>query len=209
MDRSKNEHIEGTGLGLSITKNLIDRMNGSLRVESVYGEGSVFTFTVPQRVAGPELLGDYKERLRRSAEREHSREKFIAPAARILAVDDNRVNITVAKGLLKRLKVQFDSAISGQECLDKFSKNDYDIILLDHMMPVMDGVETLHRMQETERFRQKAPAVIALTANAVTGAREKYLDEGFTDYLSKPIDHKRLEEMIREYLPGDMIQYNG
>ena len=77
------------------------------------------------------------------------------------------------------------------------------------MMPVMDGVETLHRMQETERFRQKAPAVIALTANAVTGAREKYLEEGFTDYLSKPIDHKRLEEMIREYLPGDMIQYNG
>ena len=208
LDRLKNEHVEGTGLGLSITKNLIDRMNGSLRVESVYGEGSVFTFTVPQRVAGPELLGDYKERLRRFAEREHSREKFIAPAARILAVDDNRVNITVAKGLLKRLKVQFDSAISGQECLDKFSKNDYDIILLDHMMPVMDGVETLHRMQETERFRQNAPVVIALTANAVIGAREKYLEEGFTDYLSKPIDHKRLEEMIREYLPEDMVQYN-
>lgn len=209
LDRSKNENIEGTGLGLSITKNLIDRMNGSLSVESVYGEGSTFTFTVPQRVAGPELLGDYKERLRRVAEREQSREKFIAPEASILAVDDNRVNITVAKGLLKRLKVQFDSATSGQECLEKFDKNDYDIILLDHMMPVMDGVETLHRMQETERFRQKAPIVIALTANAVTGAREKYLEEGFTDYLSKPIDHRMLEEMIREYLPEEMIRYSG
>lgn len=208
LDRSKNEHIEGTGLGLSITKKLIDRMEGRLSVESVYGRGSVFSFTLPQKVAGPDLLGDYKEKLRRVAERKSAREKFTAPGARILAVDDNRVNITVARGLLRRLKVQFDSATSGQECLDKFAKNDYDIILLDHMMPVMDGVQTLHRMQETERFRQNAPAVIAMTANAVIGAREKYLEEGFTDYLSKPIDHKSLEEMIRAYLPEEMIRYN-
>ena len=208
LDRSKNEHIEGTGLGLSITKKLIDRMKGSLSVESVYGRGSVFSFTLPQKVAGPDLLGDYKEKLRRVAERKSAREEFTAPGARILAVDDNRVNITVARGPLRRLKVQFDSATSGQECLDKFAKNDYDIILLDHMMPVMDGVQTLHRMQETERFRQNAPAVIAMTANAVIGAREKYLEEGFTDYLSKPIDHKSLEEMIRAYLPEEMIRYN-
>ncbi|MCI9254316.1 MAG: response regulator [Lachnospiraceae bacterium] len=208
LDRSKNEHIEGTGLGLSITKKLIDRMEGRLSVESVYGRGSVFSFTLPQKVAGPDLLGDYKEKLRRVAERKSAREEFTAPGARILAVDDNRVNITVARGLLRRLKVQFDSATSGQECLDKFAKNDYDIILLDHMMPVMDGVQTLHRMQETERFRQNAPAVIAMTANAVIGAREKYLEEGFTDYLSKPIDHKSLEEMIRVYLPEEMIRYN-
>lgn len=208
LDRSKNEHIEGTGLGLSITKKLIDRMEGRLSVESVYGRGSVFSFTLPQKVAGPDLLGDYKEKLRRVAERESAREEFTAPGARILAVDDNRVNITVARGLLRRLKVQFDSATSGQECLDKFAKNDYDIILLDHMMPVMDGVQTLHWMQETERFRQNAPAVIAMTANAVIGAREKYLEEGFTDYLSKPIDHKSLEEMIRAYLPEEMIRYN-
>ena len=208
LDRSKNEHIEGTGLGLSITKKLIDRMEGRLSVESVYGRGSVFSFTLPQKVAGPDLLGDYKEKLRRVAERESAREEFTAPGARILAVDDNRVNITVARGLLRRLKVQFDSATSGQECLDKFAKNDYDIILLDHMMPVMDGVQTLHRMQETDRFRQNAPAVIAMTANAVIGAREKYLEEGFTDYLSKPIDHKSLEEMIRAYLPEEMIRYN-
>lgn len=209
LDRSKNEKIEGTGLGLSITKNLIDRMNGRLSVESVYGKGSVFAFTIPQRVVGPDLLGDYKERLRRVAEHERSREKFTAPQAKILVVDDNRVNITVARGLLKRLKVQFDSATGGQECLDKFEQNDYDIILLDHMMPVMDGIDTLHRMKQTERFRQRAPVVIAMTANAVTGAREEYLQEGFTDYLSKPIDYKKLEEMIRNYLPEEMIQYGG
>ena len=97
----------------------------------------------------------------------------------------------------------------GQECLDKFEQNDYDIILLDHMMPVMDGIDTLHRMKQTERFGQKAPVVIAMTANAVTGAREEYLQEGFTDYLSKPIDYKKLEEMIRNYLPEEMIQYGG
>lgn len=209
LDRSKNEKIEGTGLGLSITKNLIDRMNGSLSVESVYGKGSVFAFTIPQKVASPDLLGDYKERMWRVAEREKSRQQFTAPQARILAVDDNRVNITVAKGLLKRLKVQFDSATSGQECLDKFEQNDYDMILLDHMMPVMDGVETLHHLEQTARFQQKAPAVIAMTANAVMGAREEYLQEGFTDYLSKPIDYKKLEEMVRNYLPEEMIQYGG
>ena len=150
LDRSKNEHIEGTGLGLSITKKLIDRMEGRLSVESVYGRGSVFSFTLPQKVAGPDLLGDYKEKLRRVAERKSAREEFTAPGARILAVDDNRVNITVARGLLRRLKVQFDSATSGQECLDKFAKNDYDIILLDHMMPVT--VSYTHLTLPTKRI---------------------------------------------------------
>lgn len=200
LDRQENSNVEGTGLGLSITKSLIDRMGGSLHVESVYGEGSVFSFSIPQRVVGTELLGDYKEKLQRIAEREKEREKFIAPQARILAVDDNRVNITVAKGLLKRLKVQFDSAMSGQECLDKISKTHYDIILLDHMMPGMDGVDTLHQMQKMDCFRQDPSVVIALTANAVIGAREGYLKEGFTDYLSKPIDPVKLEDMIRKYL---------
>ena len=118
-------------------------------------------------------------------------------------VDDNRVNITVAKGLLKRLKVQFDSAMSGRECLDKIGTEHYDIILLDHMMPEMDGVDTLHRMKQMDCFVQNPPTVIALTANAVIGAREGYLNEGFTDYLSKPIDYVKLEEMIWKYLPAE------
>ena len=207
LDRPENSNVEGTGLGLSITKSLIDRMGGSLCVESVYGEGSVFTFSIPQKVVGAELLGDYKEKSQRIAEKE--REKFIAPQARILAVDDNRVNITVARGLLKRLKVQFDSAMSGQECLDKINRMHYDIILLDHMMPGMDGVDTLHQMQKMECFIQEPSVVIALTANAVIGAKEGYLKEGFTDYLSKPIDYVKLEDMIRKYLPEGMCEMNS
>jgi len=207
LDRPENSNVEGTGLGLSITKSLIDRMGGSLCVESVYGEGSVFTFSIPQKVVGAELLGDYKEKSQRIAEKE--REKFIAPQARILAVDDNRVNITVARGLLKRLKVQFDSAMSGQECLDKINRMHYDIILLDHMMPGMDGVDTLHQMQKMECFIQEPSVVIALTANAVIGAKEGYLEEGFTDYLSKPIDYVKLEDMIRKYLPEGMCEMNS
>lgn len=204
LDRPKNVNVEGTGLGLSITKKLIDRMGGSLGVESVYGKGSVFKFSIPQRIVGTELLGDYKEKLRQSAQKEAVRKKFTAPQAKILTVDDNRVNITVAKGLLKRLKVQFDSAMSGQECLNKIREKHYDIILLDHMMPGMDGVDTLHQMEKMDCFIQDPPVVIALTANAVTGARESYLKEGFTDYLSKPIDYEKLEDMIREYLPDEM-----
>ena len=209
LDRPKNSNVEGTGLGLSITKELIGRMDGSLRVESVYGEGSVFSFSIPQRVVGTELLGDYKEKLQRIEEQVNERERFIAPQAKILTVDDNRVNITVAKGLLKRLKVQFDSAMSGQECLDKIGRVHYDIILLDHMMPGMDGVDTLHQMQKMECFRQDPPVVIALTANAVVGAREGYLREGFTDYLSKPIDYGKMEEMIRKYLPKEKCEITG
>ena len=201
FDRPRNQNVEGTGLGLSITKNLIERMGGSLNVKSVYGEGSVFSFSIPQSVVGAEFLGDYREKSRQSAERNNTCEKFTAPKAKILVVDDNRVNITVAKGLLKRLKVQFDSAMSGRECLDKIGTKHYDIILLDHMMPEMDGVDTLHRMKQMDCFVQNPPAVIALTANAVIGAKEGYLNEGFTDYLSKPIDYVKLEEMIWKYLP--------
>lgn len=201
LDRLKNRNVEGTGLGLSITKKLIDRMGGRLSVESVYGKGSVFSFSIPQRIISEKLLGDYKEKSRQIFEAENVRKSFIAPKASILTVDDNRVNITVAKGLLKRLKVQFDSALSGQECLDKIAKKHYDIILLDHMMPEMDGVDTLHRMQRMDCFIQNPSVVIALTANAVTGAKEGYLKEGFTDYLSKPIDYVKLEELIWKYLP--------
>lgn len=201
LDQPKNKNVEGTGLGLSITKKLIDRMGGHLGVESVYGKGSVFSFSIPQRIVGSACLGDYKEKSIQIAEAVSVREHFIAPMAAILAVDDNRVNITVAKGLLKRLKVQFDSAMSGQECLDKIARKHYDIILLDHMMPEMDGIETLQRMKKMDCFRQNPSVVIALTANAVTGAEEGYLKEGFTDYLSKPIDHMKLEEMIWQYLP--------
>lgn len=208
LDLNKNKNIEGTGLGLSITKRLLEMMGGNLTVESLYGKGSTFSFVIPQKVAEREPLGDYKKTADGADKADAAQRKaFIAPNAKILAVDDTRVNITVVKGLLKRLKVQFDSALSGQECLNKVKEKQYDIILLDHMMPEMDGIETLHKMQEMEEYQQNKPVVIALTANAIVGAKEEYLSEGFEDYLSKPIDPIKLEEMIHNYLPDEMIEY--
>lgn len=208
LDLMQNKNVEGTGLGLSITKRLVEMMGGGLTVESSFGEGSSFSFVIPQKAVGEEPLGDYKaDVVRTEMPRLHEQRAYIAPGARVLAVDDNRVNITVVKGLLKKLKVQFDSALSGQECLDKVRHAHYDIILLDHMMPEMDGIETLHAMQQIEGYMQNRPAVIALTANAIVGAREEYLREGFADYLSKPIDFVQLEEMICKYLPEDMVEY--
>ena len=208
LDMRKNKTIEGTGLGLSITKRLLEMMGGNLTVESVYGKGSTFSFVVPQKVVGKELLGNYKTTVDDTEMPDAlERKMFVAPNAQILAVDDTRVNITVVKGLLKRLKVQFDSALSGQECLNKVKEKHYDIILLDHMMPEMDGIETLHNMQQMEEYNQNKPVVIALTANAIVGAKEEYLKEGFEDYLSKPIDSAQLEQMIHQYLPEELIEY--
>lgn len=208
LDMRRNKTIEGTGLGLSITKRLLEMMGGNLTVESIYGKGSTFSFVVPQKVAGPETLGDYRQTANDIELPDAlARKAYVAPKAQILAVDDTRVNITVVKGLLKRLKVQFDSAYSGQECLNKVKEKHYDIILLDHMMPEMDGIETLHNMQQMEEYLQNKPVVIALTANAIVGAKEEYLKEGFADYLSKPIDSVQLEQMIHQYLPEEMIEY--
>lgn len=208
LDMVQNKNIEGTGLGLCITRRLVDMMDGSIDVESVYGQGSTFSFRIPQKTVGEEKLLDYREKARRAMETRRAEQKrFIAPGARILAVDDNRVNITVAKGLLKRLEVQFDSALSGEECLDMVRKRRYDIILLDHMMPEMDGIETLRRMKLLEEYHRNPPVVIALTANAIVGAKEEYLHEGFQDYISKPIDSKQLDEMICRYLPEELVEY--
>ena len=208
LDLMKNKSVEGTGLGLSITKRLIEMMGGNLTVESVYGKGSSFSFVIPQKILSSEMLGDYRINAAQMNEPDSGGHKeFVASKAKILAVDDNRVNITVVKGLLKRLKVQFDSALSGQECLDKVRENRYDIILLDHMMPEMDGIETLRAMKQMEEYIREQPVVIALTANAIVGAKEEYLQEGFEDYLSKPIDAVKLEALIRKYLPKDMIEY--
>ncbi|MDE6845324.1 MAG: response regulator [Lachnospiraceae bacterium] len=208
LDIMMNKSVEGTGLGLSITKRLIGMMNGELTVESEYGSGSTFSFVIPQRVVGEEILGDYKASAD-DAIKQHERDRktFIAPQAKILAVDDNRVNITVVKGLLRRLKVQFDSALSGQECLDKVKQKHYDIIFLDHMMPEMDGMETLQNMRQMTEYMQNPPVVIALTANAIVGAKEEYIQAGFEDYLSKPIDSVRLEEMICQYLTPELVEY--
>ncbi len=207
LDLNRNRTVEGTGLGLNITKQLVEMMGGSLTVDSVYGSGSTFTIVLPQKIVSPEPMGDYRESIRKLAKQTaQKKQSFRAPSAKILAVDDNKVNLAVVKGFMKKLAVQYDSALSGAECLKKAAETHYDIIFLDHMMPEMDGIETLQHLKETDEYKQNPPAVIALTANAVSGAKEEYLAAGFADYLAKPIDSAQLENMIRKYLPSEYIE---
>lgn len=203
LDIKKNRTVEGTGLGLAITKNLVELMGGKIAVSSVYGEGSRFTIDIPQNIWGRERIGDaWTENENNQYESDYQK-TFMAPMARILVVDDIKVNITVIKGLLKKTKIQVEEAVSGAECIEKYENSHYDLILMDHMMPQMDGVETLHEMKR--RFSDLCP-VLALTANAIEGMREMYLEEGFSDYLSKPVNPDELEEMMRRYLPKGKIE---
>jgi signal transduction histidine kinase/CheY-like chemotaxis protein/HPt (histidine-containing phosphotransfer) domain-containing protein len=206
VDVKRNRNIEGTGLGMTITRSLLDMMGSDLEVESTYGLGSVFSFTLKQKVVKWEPLGDYKVSYnKRAGEKEHYKSTFTAVKARILIVDDNETNLLVFKNLMKQTLIKIDTAISGDECLRRCAREKYDIIFLDHMMPKKDGIETLHELNELETSQNKDTPVICLTANAVSGAREEYLKEGFIDYLTKPIDPEKLEKMVLEYLPKDKI----
>ncbi len=210
IEEERNRSIEGTGLGMNITQRLLELMGSKLEVESQYGAGSVFSFRVKQQVVDWSPMGDYEAAYLQSIQQKKAyRESFIAPEARILIVDDTAMNLTVAKGLLKATQVQIDTAGSGYECLEKVQGNHYDLILLDHRMPGLDGVETLARMRELEKalgYPNKDTSVIVLTANAVSGAREEYMAAGFDDYLSKPIDSQHLEAVLQKYLPKDLVQ---
>ena len=173
IEEKRNRNIEGTGLGMNITKSLLEMMGTSLKVESVYGEGSTFSFRLKQKVIKWEPLGDYEaaHRLSLSSMKKY-KEKFTAPDAHVLVVDDTPMNLTVFRGLLKRTLIKIDTADSGFEALSLVNEKKYDVIFLDHMMPNMDGIETLHRLRaETEGLNVKT-AAICLTANAISGARE-------------------------------------
>ncbi|MCR5030008.1 MAG: response regulator [Selenomonadaceae bacterium] len=206
LDVEKNRNVEGTGLGLSITLRLVEMMNGKIDVESTYGEGSTFTVTLPQRVDDPAPIGDFEQRVEAFIKGEQAyRESFIAPEADVLVVDDNSMNLFVFESLLKATKIKVAMAKSGKECLEKIAKQRFDIVFLDHMMPEMDGVETLTRAKAMKESKCHGVPFIALTANAIAGAREMFLEKGFTDYLSKPINSKLLERMIQDYLPASKI----
>ncbi|MCI7813471.1 MAG: ATP-binding protein, partial [Robinsoniella sp.] len=210
VDESRNRNIEGTGLGLSITMCLLNLMGSRLEVESIYGEGSDFYFYLEQKQLDDEVVG---EDLQKYYENEKgktsiSTEQFYAPDAKILVVDDNEMNLKVFLGLLKNHGMQIDTAMSGKECLARIEKNTYHMIFMDHLMPEMDGVETLKRIRELKTNRSKDAVIIILTANAVSGAREMFLEEGFADYLSKPIIAVKLEKMIQKYLPAELLLKN-
>ena len=203
LNMKENRHIEGTGLGLAITYNLVRQMGGKIDVDSVYGKGSVFTVYVEQKILNDGRIGDFHATYDNEREQQAYKESFVAPDASILVVDDNEMNLAVVSNLLKKTKVKVVTCMSGEETLKLMKQEHFDVILLDHMMPEMDGIETLKAAKVMEGNLCKDTPVIALTANAMVGVREMYLQEGFDDYLSKPIEGKALEDMIRKYLPEE------
>ncbi len=203
LDEKRNSGIQGTGLGLDISHRFVELMGGELTVDSIYGKGSTFSFTISQKIVDATPIGEFHEKDPASNKRRDSyKPLFIAPEAHVLAVDDNAMNQTVLKGLLRRTKVNIDTAMSGAECLKLAGSKHYDVILLDHMMPEMDGVETLHELRKSDT----TTPVLALTANAISGMEEFYLNEGFQGYIAKPIDAVKLEEVLRSFLPKELVQ---
>ncbi|MBR5422164.1 MAG: response regulator [Lachnospiraceae bacterium] len=205
VDESRNRNIEGTGLGLSICIRTLELMDSRLELESEYGKGSEFSFELEQEVTEPYRIGDFD--VAQASGRSFvavSREGFYAPKARMLVVDDVEMNRKVFSHLLKNTKMAIDTAESGSRALEMIKGNRYDLIFMDHLMPGMDGIETLKKGKE-EGLIGKLP-VIALTANAISGAKEMFLAEGFSDYLSKPVEYRDLEAMIIKYLPPEKVE---
>lgn len=194
LDEDRNTTLEGTGLGLAITKRLVEMMNGKIIVQSVFGNGSKFTVYLPQKII-------YDKELKV----EPQKEVLNLVNKKVLVVDDNDLNLKIADRLLKKYNLQVDTCKSGYECLEKIKDQIYDLIFMDDMMPKMSGTETLHIIQESPTFKTK---VIALTANAIEGMKEKYIEEGFNDYLAKPIDKDELEKVLRRHLNHEIESAN-
>lgn len=205
VDESRNRSIEGTGLGLSITTRVLELMGSKLILSSTYGEGSVFSFDLLQKISVDVPIGDFEDASKKEYSKEQYKTLFFAPEARILVVDDIEMNLLVFKGLLKQTKVRIDMAESGMDAIALVEENHYDLIFMDHLMPAMDGIETLQEMKASLPECIEDVPVIALTANAVSGARELYEENGFSDYLTKPIDGELLEEMCVKWLPPKKI----
>jgi signal transduction histidine kinase/DNA-binding NarL/FixJ family response regulator/HPt (histidine-containing phosphotransfer) domain-containing protein len=195
FDKEKNRGVVGTGLGLSITKNLITMMNGEITVASEYGKGSVFTVQLPLAEGNPDNI-----------ERKSAEGRVLATGdTAVLVVDDNTINLTVAIGFLATHNIQAGTAISGMEAIRMVQEKRYDIIFMDHMMPEMDGVEATKRIRSLDGEWYRHVPIIALSANAVQGAREMFLEAGMDDFLSKPIDGNQLNTMLIRWLPPDKI----
>lgn len=206
FDIQRNRSIEGSGLGMSIVANLLQVMGGRLQIYSTYGKGSDFRILIPQEIRDAAPIGNYQKDFRAGLRSlAPYQELFTAPQASVLFVDDNFMNLSVAKGLLKKTKIHIDTAESGAECLELTRQTKYDLIFMDHLMPEMDGVETLRRLRREEGNLNQYTVVIALTANAIKDSRDFYIQEGFHEYLTKPIEGKRLEEVLLQLLPEEYI----
>ena len=195
-----NSNIEGSGLGLAITKMLLNKMNGNIYINSVYGEGSTFSVIIPQKPAGYDKIGEYKKPVRKKKRFAHL---FSAHDAEILVVDDSMTNLTVIKGLLKGTGLMIETVMNGEDCLNKVKDKVYDIIFLDIRMPGMGGDEVLDQINR-QGYRNGVP-IVALTADVLSESRDRFLARGFTDYLSKPVSPEELERTIIKFLPESKI----
>lgn len=208
LEVNRNRNIEGAGLGMPITQNLLKMMGSTLNVDSTYGEGSTFSFTISQEVVNPEPIGDFEQKLKQLTSNYEYSTSFEAPNATFLVVDDNAMNRKVFVALLRDSKVKVVEAENGYECLQLIKNQHFDMIFLDHMMPGMDGVETFKAMAKLEGNKCLGTPVIALTANAIAGAKERYLTLGFHGFLSKPVVPAQLEKTIRDFLPESLLEYH-
>ena len=201
VDMKRHRNIEGSGLGLTIAKELCEQMGGQIYAESIYGKGSRFTVCLPLKSTGEEKIGKWN--FEESKKVSEDRKRFFAPKAKVLIVDDSQQNLQVLASLLQRTSMQLDKAGSGLECIEKVRSKKYHLIFLDYMMPEMDGMETFHKLRDEENG-QEVP-IIAITADVSTGIRQKFLSEGFADYLSKPVMWDRLEEILLQFIPANLI----
>lgn len=202
VDTKKNHYKEGTGLGLAICKQLTELMHGNIGVSSVYGKGSIFYFTIPQKIC---VSPDYADEVSQSMKEEM--QAFIAPKADILVVDDSEINLKVARGLLEPLQMQIDTALNGKEAVQMVQKKKYDIVFMDHMMPVMDGIEATRVIRSSEDERVRAQVIVALFANATSEAREMFLQEKLNDFVAKPIQFETIRKCILRWLPEELVVY--
>ncbi|MBO4681856.1 MAG: response regulator [Clostridiales bacterium] len=205
IEEKRNRNIEGTGLGMAIVNRLLAMMGSRLDVQSTYGKGSEFSFILNQKIVDERPIGNYTERLHRVSSAASSKTRFHAKGADILVVDDNEMNLKVARNLMSLDGIVPDIANSGADAIEMIKGKHYHIVFLDHMMPKMDGIETLQKLKDQEILPSDT-TVIALTANAIVGAKDTYLNAGFDDYLSKPIDLSKLEELLIKYLPSGIVE---
>ena len=202
LEEDKNRMFEGTGLGLAITKKLVDAMNGSISVESDVGVGSCFKVTIPHKVINSkkDVIESKDVKEEEIKEIPKTNDELNIPNVNVLAVDDNSTNLLVFKGLLKKTNAKIDTTTKGSEALELFKSKHYDIVFLDHMMPEMDGIEVLNRIKDIEKDKEPGTPIIVLTANAMEGSKEEYLEYGFNDYLSKPVNGASLKDMLKKFL---------
>lgn len=205
IDERRNRTIEGTGLGMTIVDGILKLMGSRLKVKSVYGEGSSFSFMIGQKIIDGEPIGEY-QRHHNLVTESKNQGVFKIKNAEILVVDDNEMNLKVVRGLMKRLGIVPDLADSGAKSIEMIKAKHYDIVFMDHMMPEMDGLDTLKKLN-SDSLIDESTTVIVLTANAIAGAKEMYIANGFKDYLSKPIDTDELEKKLADYLPEECIYY--